>query len=60
MLVKNRSQNEEKTYLMTGSANNGWEDCTRRVVPSETGFAHARSIVHNEGLNFFVTHVRYN
>ena len=46
-----------KRYLMSGSADDGWEDGSWSIVSGETGFAHTGSVVNNEGGDFvFVTH----
>ena len=42
--------------LVAGTTNDGGKHCTRSVVSSETSLAHSRTVVHNEGLNFFVAH----
>ena len=42
---------------MTGSADDGREHSPGGIVPSESGFAHAGAIVHDQGSNFVVTHV---
>lgn len=44
------------TYLMTWATNNWREDRTRCVITGETSLAHSRPIVHNQSLNFFVSH----
>lgn len=44
---------KKRLYLMPGAANDGGEDGTRSVIPSKPSFAHTRSIVNNEGSNFF-------
>merc|ERR1719329_2065408 len=38
------------------AANNGREHCPRRIVTSETGFAHTASVVDDESCNFLVGH----
>jgi hypothetical protein len=43
--------------LVSGSANDGWEDSSGSVITSETGFAHTGSIVDNQSSNVFVTHL---
>ena len=42
---------------MTGSADDGGENGTRRIVAGETGFAHAGAVVNNQSCNLIVTHV---
>jgi hypothetical protein len=42
--------------LMSGATDNGWEDSTGCVIPSETGLAHTGSIVYNQCGNIVVTH----
>merc|ERR1719309_1356176 len=42
--------------LVTGTANNGWEDSPGSVITGEAGFDHARAIVTDKGALFFVTH----
>ncbi len=44
---------------MTRATDDGGEDGARSVITGETGLAHAGAIVHNEGLNFFVSHVEF-
>jgi hypothetical protein len=41
---------------VTGTSNNGGEDSAGSVVSGETGLAHTRSVINNEGLNFVVAH----
>lgn len=41
-----------KLYLMSGTANNGGEDGTWRIVSCKASFAHTGSIVNNEGGDF--------
>jgi hypothetical protein len=41
---------------VAGSAHDGREDGTGRVVSGETGLAHSGPIVHNESGNIVVTH----
>merc|ERR1712161_153878 len=43
--------------LVTGASNNGREDSPGGIVSSETGLAHARSIVYDKSGGIFVTHV---
>merc|ERR1711956_197087 len=43
--------------LMTGTANNGWEDSPGGVITSESSFAHAGTIVNDKSGGIFVTHV---
>lgn len=38
--------------MMTGAADNGRENSSRRIVTGETGLAHTRTIVDDEGSNF--------
>jgi hypothetical protein len=45
------------TDLMTGASDDRWEDCSGGVIPSKTGLAHTRSIVHDQSGNLVVTHV---
>lgn len=44
----------KRTYLMPGTANNGREDGTRSIIPSETGLAHTGAIVNNQSSNFII------
>jgi hypothetical protein len=48
------------TYLVTGTANNGWEDSPGGVITSESSFAHAGAIVNNQSGGIFVTHVGFS
>merc|ERR1712198_209180 len=43
--------------LVTGTSNNGGEDSSGSVISSKTSFAHAGTIVNNEGSNVFITHL---
>merc|ERR1712158_177608 len=43
--------------LVTGTANNGWEDSPGGVITSETGLAHAGTIVNDKSGGIFVTHL---
>lgn len=45
------------THLMTWTTNDGGEDCTGSIISGEPGLAHTGTIVNNEGLYFFVSHV---
>ena len=38
------------------SADDGWENCSRSIVTSKTGFAHSASVVHHQSSHLFVTH----
>jgi len=40
--------------MVTGSADNGREDSSWRIVTGETSLAHTRAIVNDEGSNFFL------
>jgi len=42
--------------LVTGTANNGWEDSSWSVITGEAGLDHAGAIVYDKGTDFFVTH----
>merc|ERR1712106_281953 len=42
--------------LVTGTANNGWEDSPGGVITSESSFAHAGTIVNDKSGGIFVTH----
>lgn len=44
----------EKLYLMPGASNNGGEHSTWSVISCKASFAHTRSVVNNEGSNFFI------
>jgi len=44
------------TNLMTGSADDGWEDGTGCVISGETGFAHTGAIVDYQSCYIIVTH----
>ena len=46
-----------QSYLMTGSADDGREHSPGGIVSSESGFAHAGAIVHDQSSNFVVAHV---
>jgi hypothetical protein len=41
------------------TSNNGREDGAWSIIPSETCFAHSRSVIDHEGLDFFIiiTHI---
>merc|ERR550534_215714 len=43
--------------LVTGTANNGWEDSPGGVITSESSFAHAGTIVNDKSGGIFVTHL---
>merc|ERR1719275_592050 len=43
--------------LVTGRANNGWEDSPGGVITSESSFAHAGTIVNDKSGGIFVTHL---
>ena len=43
--------------LVTGPADDRWEDSPRSVVSGEASLAHAGAIVHNQSGNLVVTHV---
>ena len=45
--------------LMSGSSDDGGKDSARSVVSSESGLAHARSIVNHQRSNVVVTHLRF-
>jgi hypothetical protein len=38
--------------MVTRSADDGREDCSGRIVTGETGLAHTRTIVDDEGCDF--------
>jgi hypothetical protein len=38
--------------MVTRTTDDRWENCSRRIITRETGFAHTRTIVNNEGSNF--------
>ena len=40
--------------LMSGAADNGWEDRTRCIIPGKARLDHSRSIVTHEGRHFSV------
>lgn len=40
-------------YLVSGATHDGREDGAGGVVSSETGLAHARAIINNEGSDVF-------
>ena len=52
MEVKVQDQTVRKLYLMPGAANNGGEDSTWSIISCKASFAHARSVVNNEGGDF--------
>lgn len=43
-----------KLYLMPGTSNNGGEHCTWSIISCKASFAHTRSVVNNEGGDFFL------
>merc|ERR1712128_296874 len=45
--------------LVTGTANNGWEDSTGSIISSKSSLAHTGSIVTDQGSYVFVTHDVY-
>jgi hypothetical protein len=40
--------------MMTGATDNGRENSAGRIITGETGLAHTRTIVDDEGGNFFL------
>jgi hypothetical protein len=38
--------------MVTGTTDNGGEDCSGRIITGETGLAHTRTIVDDEGCDF--------
>jgi hypothetical protein len=42
--------------LVTGTANDGWEDSPGGVITGEPSLAHAGAIVNDKSSNVFVTH----
>lgn len=44
------------TNLMTGSADDGWEDGTGSVISGETSLAHTGAVVDNQCCYIIVTH----
>ena len=44
-------------YLMSWSSDDGREDGSWSIVPGETGFTHAGSIVYDQSCNIVVTHL---
>ena len=50
---------KDLSYLMAGTANNGWEDSPGGIITSETSLAHAGAIVDNKSSNVFISHFRF-
>jgi len=43
-------------HLVTGAADNGWEDGARGVISGESSLAHTGSVVNNQRCYFIVAH----